>query len=615
MATPFSPTDDSSRSEETISLWRKEQGIKALTRTVSAEAAIHALAKLVKEADIDSLIPLASLLTLKAKPYTLKNHFPMEPLFNLNMSPRVLLKAGRQVSKSTSLATQGILMTARIPYFNTTFVTPLFEQTRRLSSNYVRPFLRNSLIGKLMMDSRTEDSVLQKTFLNESKMFFTHAFLDVGRARGIAADKLVIDEVQDIDPDFVPVLVESLSASEWRIQQYSGTPKTMDNNIQVMWEDSSQAEWITKCPHCGHWNVPNSDGGIIKMVQRSGLSCSKCGKTGLDPRTGHWQHMVADRFNRFAGYHIPQIILPMHYDNKESWEDLHEKKNKLSPAAFLNEVLGESCDVGTKLITLSELKEACKLEHSNEYEKAIEYRKDRTYVEIAIGVDWGGGGLREVSFTAAAIAGLRPDGRVDIIHMNRIRQGYKADEEASILLNMYWQFKCNVFAHDFGGAGAAREIIMIGAGLRENHIMPLLYVRTKGQGMITYKKGPRDIRVWWSLDKTRSLLFLTSFIRSGGVFFPQYKTCKSEIHDFLSLIEDKNPTRLGDIYVITKNPKTTDDIASAVNYAIMALFWKTNKWPNLAKQFEVNANLEALGLADPRLTGEGDVDLYNLVTQ
>ncbi len=53
------------------------------------------------------LLPL--LLEIRGKLYHLHDHFPFSPFFRTRMPRRTLLKTGRQVSKSTSLAAQGVL--------------------------------------------------------------------------------------------------------------------------------------------------------------------------------------------------------------------------------------------------------------------------------------------------------------------------------------------------------------------------------------------------------------------------------------------------------------------------------------------------------------------------
>ncbi len=598
--------DELSRSREVINLWTSEQRAAGLTRTISAEGALSAAAKLFKDQKQDSLIPLIGLLQLKGKPYSLRRHFPMEPMFSLALPHRILWKCGRQVSKSTTLAAQGVLQTARIPHFSTIFVTPLYEQIRRFSANYVRPFLTSGLVGQTMLPKKSSDSVLQKTFLNGSQMFFSHAFHDCDRVRGLSGDKLVIDEVQDLDFDFIPIIAAGLDASEdWGIQQYSGTPKTLDNGMQLLWEDSSQAEWIMKCSLCGHWNEPNLNGGILKMVQPKGLSCSNCEKMGIDPARGYWKHMIEDRYRTFAGYHVPQILLPMHYGLSERWERLHEKKVAMPPSMFMNEVLGESADEGMKLITRAELMAACDLQHANTFEDGVKRFNEYPYVDTALGVDWGGGGQEGISLTAIVAAGLRRDGHVDVFQLFRIHPGYKQDEEAEMIMRMYWQYRCSTFGHDMGGGGASRETIIVTSGMQLHHIMPYLYSRVKGGGMVNHKSGPN--RSWYNIDKARTLTFMCALIKARTISFPRWETCQPELKDLLTLIEDRVPTRHGgDIYLVTKNPKATDDMAHALNYALLTLFHRNQKWPNLAKQFEVNANEEILAAADPRLLGEAD---------
>lgn len=427
--------------------------------------------------------------------------------------------------------------------------------------------------------------------------------LEVEGTATFIAGGVAIHNCQDMDPDFIPIISSSLDASEdWGLIQYSGTPKTMDNISQLLWEKSSQAEWLMKCEACNHWNIPNLDHGVLEMILPKGLVCQKC-KALLNPIKGQWEHAFPDRFNSFVGYHAPQIIFPMHYALKDRWTRLYNRKVGEPTGVFTNEVLAESCDVGQKLITLTELKAACQLPINNDITEAIEYVSEEAYVLIVLGVDWGGGGLSETSFTTASIVCLRPDGVLEVPFMYRIRQGYRHDEEARLLLNIWQQFRCKLFAHDFGGAGSARETIMITSGMLKSHVMPMLYVPVKSGPMIEHRQGRRDVRSWYSIDKPRSLLFLTSLIRAGGVLFPKYASCTSELNDFLSLVEDKVTTRLrSDIYVVTKNQKATDDIAHSTNLGALAAFHSQEAWPKLADSFNVSVSNEVMSsIVDPRL--------------
>jgi hypothetical protein len=214
-------------------------------RNLSATDRLTLFRKLCEWGQIHTLEPLLPLLlTLKGKPYTLDDHFPFSPLFRTRMAKNLLVKSGRQVSKSTSLAANGVIVANAIAHFSTLYVTPLYEQVRRLSGNYVRPFIDQSPVKSLWTGTNTENSVLQRSFKNQSRMYFSFALLDADRVRGLSCDRVNYDEVQDMDPDHIPIIREVMSHSKWGISWYTGTPKTEDNTIEKLWQRSSQAQWF-----------------------------------------------------------------------------------------------------------------------------------------------------------------------------------------------------------------------------------------------------------------------------------------------------------------------------------------------------------------------------------
>ena len=362
------------------------------------------LQKALRESGTPTLKPLLPLLfSLKGKPYSLDNYFPFEPFFRTRIPRATLLKTGRQVSKSTSLAAQGISTAISMPYFSTLYVTPLYEMIRRFSHNYVREFIESSPSKELLVSEDLAQNVLQRQFNNGSNMYFSYAFLDAERTRGIPADKNAIDEVQDIQYDFLQIIHETLSGSPYAVKAYSGTPKTLDNTMEKLWQDSSQAEWIIKCHHsgCNYWNVPSLSHDLLKMLgpwheeiseKIPGVVCAKCRKH-LNPRSGRWVHAYPERRWSFSGYHIPQIILPMHYANPEKWDILIGKSQgraNTTFTTFLNEVCGESYDEGSKLLSETDLKAAAVLPWPNDWRKAAD--QIGGYVRRVLAVDWGGGG-------------------------------------------------------------------------------------------------------------------------------------------------------------------------------------------------------------------------------
>lgn len=569
------------------------------------------------------LLPL--LLAIRGKPYHLHDHFPFAPFFRTRMPRMTLLKTGRQVSKSTSLASQGVLFSNCIPYFSTLYITPLFEMIRRFSQNYVAPFIETSPVGKLFSGQSTINNVLQRSFKNRSQMIFSFAYLDAERTRGISADKNVIDEVQDMDISFLPIIHETISASrDWGLIQYAGTPKTLDNTIERLWTDSSMAEWMIKCPHggCGHWNIPALEFDLMEMIgpvhndiseNFPGVVCAKC-KKPINPRppyqggTGRWVHRHADKRWSFAGYHVPQVIMPMHYGDPEKWQKLVDKmqgKGNTPIHVFYNEVCGESWDSGSKLVSVTDLKKAAVLP----WERTLEQAKNNIdgYLLRFCSVDWGGGGVSKgksdlalQSYTSIAVLGLRSDGRIDVIYGFRSMNPHDHVREAKLIMGIMSSFKCSHLVHDYTGAGTVRETIMTQAGLDINNILPVAYTGPARGGLIQFKAAvPNHPRSHYTMDRNRALNYCCQFIKSNVIRFFKYDYKGSEdvglLHDFLNLIEDKSDSGAGrDSYKILRDPAGPDDFAQAVTMGTMMLFQMHGRWPNLSAYEDIAVSPEVL---------------------
>jgi len=582
----------------------------------AAATQLRETSKRLVKTGLPNLAPvLPILLNLKGDPYSLINHFPFEPFFNTFMSRNIVLKCGRQVSKSTSLAAQGVVVSNTIPHFNTLYVTPLYEMIRRFSNNYVRGFIDQSPVKRLWTSTATSSNVLQRGFTNNSNMFFSFAFLDADRTRGLNCDKVGYDEVQDLDSSFIPIIRETMSGSpHGGISQYTGTPKTLDNTLEGLWQRSSQGEWVITCRNCRYENVPAMDYDLDDMIgpwtddiseENPGTICAKCGHK-VFPRDGMWYHAHPERLSEFAGYHVPQCVMPMHYADPDKWAILIGKREGAynTPInVYYNEVCGESYDTGAKLVTKTDLLEAASL-HENKEELAMKTISQYQY--RVLGIDWGGGGEKEVSFTTYAVCGIKNDGSIDVIYGFRSLTPYDREREARIALDLAGKFRCQLMAHDYNGAGQDREKYIIDAGYPITRIVPMWYVRAASQGMLRYVEGtPLHPRDHYKLDKARSLVLVCSQIKHRQIKFFAYDHHGEDdpglLHDFLALVEDKVDSRTGrDIYTIIRQQNQKDDFAHSVNFACCTLWHITQSWPNLAEVDRYRANEDVLKAVEPR---------------
>jgi hypothetical protein len=357
------------------------------------------------------------------------------------------------------------------------------------------------------------------------------------------------------------------------------------------------AEWMIPCEACGKENIAAHRWDLMKMIgkwdphAKSGLVCAKCGKP-LYSRAGHWWHEQPHLRNMFVGYHAPQVIFPMHCHDRERWLDLLHKMENTDEYTFMTECLGESWDAGAKLVTLTELRDACDLRTRrdkpwrNDLEFAMREIDAQRHVERVLSIDWSGGGAKEESQTAMSVLGLLPSGDIEVLLMLVYPHRTDWRQDARIAYELFKGLICHRLVHDFGGAGAGREQVLVHSGFPLDKIDPITYVRASGnKSMMTFTPPVnQNVRHSWSLDKARSLLFTCEMIRQRMVHFPQWETCDQPLRHFLALVEETLVTPRGsDVHLIGKAQGVPDDCAHAVNIGICSMFNHQGKWPDLVK--------------------------------
>ena len=274
---------------------------------------------------------------------------------------------------------------------------------------------------------------------------------------------------------------------------------------------------------------------------------------------------------------------------------LHESETQPNALSFAV----NAQDVGIHLITLTDIQRASKLP-PNDLEKAIDgFRRCKVRV---LGIDWGGGGKEEISFTTVAMVGLDPaDGLYKCFYCERLHAGYTHDEEVKRVLYLFREGACHFVAHDYGGSGSVRETLLIQSGFPVNLIINFVYVSASTRNIIYYTPPHRaEMRGFYSLDKARSLVLQATTIKTGMVLLPEYESSKNVTHDLLNLLEDKHKAPgKSDIYLIRKRPKSTDDFAHALNYGLMAIYHTEQSYPDLSSVQGIKMTAEQLRFASP----------------
>ena len=311
-----------------------------------------------------------------------------------------LLMCGRQVGKSVSAAGFSIVDCIAQPHFKTFYISPSLKQTSTFSNTRVGKMLRHSPRLKPFVSGNT-DNVFLKILANGSELLFSYATDNPDRARGVSADRVVYDEVQNIVySEVVPVINECLANSPYGYVSYMGTPLTMENTIQYLWDKSTKTEWVVKCESCNKRSFYRDTKGIGK----EGLLCLHCGKY-VDPRNGVWVDMSPDErvdetvLPKIKGFHVPQIILPANTSDPVRWARIINKMETYTESKFKNEVLGISDSLGTRLLGLEDLQKSCQGYDIPTAPGPL----------VTGGVDWSGGGSKGYSRTVAWVFSSTPN--------------------------------------------------------------------------------------------------------------------------------------------------------------------------------------------------------------
>lgn len=238
-------------------------------------------------------------------------------------------------------------------------------------------------------------------------MSLSYAWDDPDRVRSITADAEFIDEVQDILYEAViPVIKECMSNSDYGHMLYSGTPKSMENTIEYLWQQSTKSEWIMQCEGCKSWQFVDS----VKSIGKHGVICIKCGHD-INPRTGKWYDFNPTA--KIRGYHVSQPMLPRNTEMPTRWERILAKRETYSETKFKNEVLGISDAIGSRFISQEELVALC----SDYYiDRSVNPHVMHNVRMVAAGVDWAGNGEGYTSRTVVWIWGLMPDFKLKTLY-------------------------------------------------------------------------------------------------------------------------------------------------------------------------------------------------------
>lgn len=375
-----------------------------------------------------------------------------------------------------------------------------------------------------------------------------------------------VDELQDILTDNIPVIEETASHSELTISgerhkggifMYSGTPKSLDNTIEVYWNQySTQNEWVVPCHNHAiftgggqlsrvHWNILTEDN-----IGLESLICERCGKK-IDPQDemAQWAALnpgiIKEIPKPYDGYRIPQLMVPW-----VSHQDILQKQKTYPRDRFYNEVLGLSYDSGTRPLTQQDVIDNCSQYLQLDEASLVKYKNYfGGAVPVYAGIDWGAGG--ENSYTVLTL-GAYLDGKFQLFYYKRF-EGRDSETQTQIeeiiRTIIFWNVKR--VGVDYGGGLWPNDRLTSQFGM----LRVAKYQYSNPGEKVRWEDGLKRFLV----NRCEVMSDVFNAIKRRDVFrFPNWNQFKLPFGaDFLNIFAEYNEQRRMIEY--KKSPGTTDD--------------------------------------------------------
>jgi hypothetical protein len=453
------------------------------------------------------------LLMLEGEPFSLEKRDHLLSIYDDNKKFRLMMFS-RQAEKSTTLASKAITRCTIHRFYRNLYVAPREDQIKIFSHQKVTPFIEDSpKIKKFFQDKSCKTSVFHKSFTNRSEIIMKAAYLTPDAARGITADGLQVDELQDIIQDHLPVLESCLlHAKPWAaFREYSGTPKTMQNPMQYYWERSKQIEWVIKCSGCNNYNLLG-----MKNIGRDFLICSKPGcSRQIYPYNGFWA--VTNRDGKFPAYRVCYLMVPWcSWRNPEDAEEpgVIQMMESWKPHRFMNETLAISYDDAENPLSREELMAACEDRPFYESLGDIPSELKNKLTDIVAGIDWGTS-LAGKSATVISIGSFCTDGKFRVLYMYRFPPTLAdMDDQVSVITKILNLWQARVVGSDWGFGYAQNSRLSKKFGPR----LCQMYLSSSQKAGLVYN----PVLKLYTLSRNQLLTKMFLEIQDRHILFPQW---------------------------------------------------------------------------------------------
>jgi hypothetical protein len=507
----------------------------------------------------------------------------------------VVIKKGRQVGATVMAGALDLFFTNSglfdNPNVRVVHLFPALGQVKKFSQDKLETLIRtakNDFINKnKLISSNSVDNLTMKQF-NAGTLWVDSLGSDGDRIRGMTADIVFFDEVQDMFGHAIGNATKILTAAKYGpvgqgVQVYFGTPKQKGSYFSTIWDMSDQRYYHLGCINCKKtypFYLPNDDRWRSIWLYENTIQCPLCGtkqKKVQATELGRWVGSDGAENSEFVGFHINQLYIP--YFTKENIEKLMPENNPAqTERIWQNEVVGEFYSGAGSPLTKAEIYNLCR-DSERSFSKKINPHDKSVY----LGVDWGGkdddpnsrGGQ---SYSCVVVLSAEPDGTLLVEHAHKLRKN-NFDFKKDTIKEMYRRFGVHRGVSDwFFGQDVVHDLQSI---YREK------FLGAQGSGSLIKPIKYREDELIISYNKDLLIDELFDLFRKGKIRFPwkSYEYLEWLI-DHCTSMESKVRVSGGQPIKVFVKGSTPNDGLMALMYAYIAYKF------DITKGFTIKPGLE-----------------------
>lgn len=305
--------------------------------------------------------------------------YPFQKAIADDMSPSLDCIKPSQVGLTELQIRKTLAFIARQRGVNVIYTLPDEKMMERIAKGRIRPLVDEEKVFNLESigggkPTRTNE-IIQ---VGKSFMYVTAA--GEGAATSISADMVVNDEVDLTDQSILALFQSRLQGSDYRIAHRFSTPTHTDFGIDQTFKITDQMEYMLKCSHCNHRQIPDFDKKFVHLpglgdkefeeidqsmidsgtidLSTASIRCEHCG--GLlnlgDHANREWVAKYPQRKDR-RGYRVRPFSTER-LDVRYIINQLFEYKRLNFIRGWYNTVLGRSYTGGDQRLTDADIERA-----------------------------------------------------------------------------------------------------------------------------------------------------------------------------------------------------------------------------------------------------------------